>query len=72
MISSPVIEYEKEIKFFSLFKFHFLIEDRRPDITDNSYHGKYKTQMTIKFFRKEFVFIARSTYKPHLNISELK
>jgi hypothetical protein len=83
-ISNPVEIYRKE---YSLLRSYYreslncffliLIEDRRPDLKEYEYsgkyifHGKYKTQICFQFFNFfKFNFIFRSQYIPSMYIND--
>ena len=54
-----------------ILKFHYIVEDRRPDLTSEQAAGeigyKYKTMITFKFLWYSKIIIVRSLNKPYIN-----
>jgi hypothetical protein len=67
--SLPKTLYEKQFNLLGLIKFQYVLEDRRPDLNEDSEEikqmgYKYKTQIIWKFFRLKRNLVFRTIYKP--------
>lgn len=66
--SEPVVIQEDSFSIPLIFKLNYIIEDRRPDLTEEEAQKtlgyKFKTIITIKFIGYKKSFTIRSTHLP--------